>query len=199
MTGCSSGEGGASSFTSFGSAPGGSSPASSADEGDESAADTSGSDEDDSGDADGGSVSGTDGADSDTGDSTTGPAATTAAGSTDDGMDTMAGSSSDSGGMSGAQPVSGMWAHCVMDDFSNCGMADTCVYLDDNGFCTAQGCTNAGLDCDPAPAGTSVTPICADAVSTAVCALDCSTAACPSGMVCTTLSINMGPEYDLCI
>lgn len=121
----------------------------------------------------------------------------------DDGMpmtDEGGGSSDDGGGNPGAQPLNGMWAHCVEDDFTNCGAADTCIFLDAaEGFCSVQNCTNAAVDCDPAPAGTSVTPICADAVSTSVCALDCSVASCPTGMACTTVSINMGPDYEVCV
>ena len=110
-------------------------------------------------------------------------------------------SSSDDGGVpAGSQPASGMWAHCTEADSLACGVgAPTCVFLDDNGFCSDQGCINPAVDCAPAPAGTSVVPICADAVVTAICGLDCSVAACPTGMDCTLVSINMGPDYMLCI
>lgn len=132
--------------------------------------------------------------------STSGAASTTDAdgdaSSEDDGG---VGSTGDGAANPGDQPVNGMWAPCVMDDFANCGAADTCVHLGADGFCSVQGCSNPAVDCDPAPAGTSVTPICADAVSTAVCALDCTGASCPNGMECTTVSINEGPEYSICV
>ena len=115
---------------------------------------------------------------------------------TSDGDPTTGG---DDGVPSGSQPTMGMYAHCVEGDFSKCAPANACVYLGDDGFCTVQGCGNPAVDCDPAPAGTLVTPICVDAVSTALCALDCSSSACPPGMLCTTMSINMGPQYDICV
>ena len=195
---CSAGETDNSSFGSFGGPVGGSAPGpaddpNAMDDGDTEDAGSEGDDDDDD-DAEGtsgaGSTSGPpDGDDDDDDDD--------AMGSTDDGA---AGSSDGGGGVNpGDQPANGMWAPCVMDDFANCGAADTCVHLGADGFCTVQGCTNPAVDCDPAPAGTSVTPICADAVSTAVCALDCTAGSCPNGMACTTVAINEGPEYNICV
>lgn len=191
---CSAGEtDNNSSFGSFGGPVGGSAPGpaddpNAMDDGDsEDAESEDGDDDDDVGSASGaGSTSAPpDGDDDDD-----------AMGSTDEGG---AGSSDGAGANPGDQPANGMWASCVMDDFANCGAADTCVHLGADGFCTVQGCTNPAVDCDPAPAGTSVTPICADAVSTAVCALDCTAGSCPNGMACMTVAINEGPEYNICV
>ncbi len=202
LTACSAGDGGGGSFGSFGG-PGGSPANGPADNPNamDGGSGSTGTDEGAESDSSDGSTSDSGGAVGTTGE--TGMASAAMDESTDGGAGSSDGGSSgamdDGMGNPGSQPANGMWAHCIEDDFTNCGAADTCIFLDNDGFCSVQGCTNPAIDCDPAPAGTAVTPICADAVSPAVCALDCSTAACPAGMVCTAVSINMGADVNICV
>lgn len=209
ITACSQGDGSDSSFGSFGgpggnnSAGGSADDASEADSGD-TASDTSGADGEGESGTPGSTSLGAGGSSDDTGMTST---SADGEGSSGDGSSTGSvqdGSSSGDGmmGNPGDQPASGMWAHCTEDDNTNCaaGANDVCVFLDaTEGLCSAQGCVTPALDCDPAPAGTTAPAICADAVVTGVCALDCSVGDCPDGMTCTTVSINMGPDTDICV
>lgn len=94
----------------------------------------------------------------------------------------------------GVQPATGMYANCTEDDFVNCNAADGCMTVSaatgDVGFCTAVACSNPAVDCDPAPAGTSVTPTCIPIGEQVVCALDCSVAACPAPMQCHLVALD---------
>lgn len=102
--------------------------------------------------------------------------------------------SSDGGGM-GMQPAMGMYADCTVAACS--GLANVCLTITENdidlgAFCTAQGCANPALDCDPSPGGTA-TPVCLDAtvngMPDSLCALSCAGGAtCPAPMICAPLS-----------
>jgi hypothetical protein len=167
------------------------------------------------GGSDSGSGGATDGAtDGGTGaeGATTGGVDPTAAGSTsgdpgDSSGDGMGGSTD--GGPppppNGAQPNVGMYAHCL--DPAECTAGLACISGTfngvANGFCAGTPCNNAALDCDPAPAGTTVTPICTDLPDAAMnpvtlCALDCSNAACPTGMDCLLVAFLSG-DFNVCV
>ncbi|MEM6994638.1 MAG: hypothetical protein AAF721_29250 [Myxococcota bacterium] len=140
--------------------------------------------------------------DGDNGDASTSGASTMDS-STGDVDDSTDGGESSTGAASadppGTQPSSGMWAACEADDLSQCEGLTNCVGTSDNGYCSVAECDDPAQDCDAAPAETSVTPICAAGGNTSVCALDCSTASCPTSMDCAKVSIDGGPELDICL
>ncbi len=111
----------------------------------------------------------------------------------DDGMDPMDGGMDPPPG-GGAQPGVGMYAACSEDDFASCTPTQGCMTIElptgPVGYCTAIGCLNPAADCDAAPAGSSVAPMCIPVGTDTVCALDCSAAACPTGMECLLLALD---------
>jgi hypothetical protein len=114
--------------------------------------------------------------------------------STGDG-DGDGGSTSDTGGPTGQQPESGMYAHCL--DVAECGGFPVCLQISDgngevvDGICTVPFCEDPVIDCDPAPGGT------AQAACIAVgnendCVLDCAGGkTCPGGMICWDVGVGM--------
>lgn len=105
----------------------------------------------------------------------------------------------------GGQPDTGMWAHCIEGELDNCiNGATTCLYLtgEDDGYCTASGCVNPDVACDPAPADATAVPICITGDMVAFCALDCSGGeTCPAGMICLqNLTLDGGvTTWDVCM
>jgi hypothetical protein len=149
----------------------------------------------------------------DSADSTGAPVGSTSAGdstgvgldsSSDGSMDSMSGSTTGPPPPpAGSQPLTGMYAHCLVP--AECSAGLSCLTISDgtNGFCTTTPCTNPATDCDPAPPGTASPPMCVDANDGAggtvsICALDCTVAACPTGMVCTLIAW-AGGDVQTCI
>ena len=123
-------------------------------------------------------------------------------GSSSEGGDESSSSSSGTPPPDGNQPDTGMYAHCYDMFFDNCTAPSTiCVNItgEMEGFCTADGCMNPAVDCDPAPGGTA-SPMCLSAGGYSVCALDCSAGqTCAGGMTCETVSFDGVIDYDLCM
>ena len=142
-------------------------------------------------------------------DSTSGDASTEAVSASDPSSSSTdpiaeSSSSSSSGGdpPDGSQPATGMYAHCYDMFFDNCGAAaPICVNItgEMDGYCTADGCANPALDCDPAPGGTAQ-PFCFAAGGYSMCGLDCSSGeSCATGMVCTIISFDGVTDYSVCM
>jgi len=143
--------------------------------------------DDDSGGSSTATGDGSTASDGSTGDSTGGDTSSTSATTVDPTLD-----GSSSGGPidpTDGQPADGMWSMCTVA--MDCGnLPILCITNADmtDGFCSTTGCTNAAVDCDPAPGGTAVpacVPITVNDVDEMACALNCAGGLlCPAGMVC---------------
>jgi len=140
---------------------------------------------------------------SDTGDSssetggTTGEATSSTGGDDSGTGGTTAATLDPTGGSSGGvdptdgQPADGMYSPCLQA--AECAPLSLCIQSVDadmnpiDGFCSATGCSNPAMDCDPAPGGTA-TPVCVpitvNAMAQMACALNCQGLVCPTGMMC---------------
>lgn len=132
---------------------------------------------------------------------------TDGASSTSNGTTTRSNPTEGNGSTSGEsppsrQPRTGMWAHCLQDQFDNCvRSATTCIYVTDpdDGYCTSTGCSDPVADCDPPPAGASAIPFCMAAGGDSFCALDCSSATCSPNMECRLVTFDQTQEFAVCM
>lgn len=103
----------------------------------------------------------------------------------------------------GERPEHTMYACCSVSggSIAGCLQVLNAICISDPvtrvGFCTAPGCSDPMLDCDPAPAGTA-SPTCIDDGVDVFCALDCSAGTCPDGMTCSRITV-MGAFREICL
>lgn len=128
-------------------------------------------------------------------------AATSSTGGDTSGGGTTAATLDPTGGSSGAvdptdgQPADGMYSPCLQA--AECAPLSLCIQSVDadmnpiDGFCSATGCSNPAMDCDPAPGGTAVpvcVPITVNNMAQMACALNCQALMCPTGMMCVNFT-----------